>query len=86
MINNYRVATIDSKLAKMVVEKKHYLHRKPTTRFCFGLFDNQTLLGVLILSQPASPNVVKSVLGKDNLHLRKQLIELNRLWVDDVCP
>lgn len=81
---NYIVRQISCKKAKEYIIKHHYshgCHNAPSP--CFGLFDNNKLIGVLMFACPCSENVRASVFGdkyKDNV------TELHRLHILDVTP
>lgn len=76
------VAAVPSKLAREVVEAKHYLRRKPPVSFAFGLFDGSELVGVCTFGVPASRHLQQSAAPSEP----SAVIELNRLWVDDAMP
>ena len=76
-----QVRPIPSAIAKRVVAQKHYLHRAPPVSFCYGLFEGE-LMGVICFGVPASHHLRKSACPSDP----SKVIELNRLWVDDIMP
>lgn len=76
------VKPIPSRLAREVVEKNHYLHRKPPVKFGFGLFDRDALVGVVTYGTPASRHLQMGACPTDP----SLVVELNRLWVDDSMP
>lgn len=77
------VKVISASLAREVVEREHYLRRKPTVSFSFGLYDELNLLmGVCTYGNPAGGTVRKSA---SPLH-HEAVVELNRLWVHDSMP
>lgn len=76
---NYQVKPIDYQDCKEWFLKKHYAHRIPPIEFCFGLYDNQQLIGVCSFGTPVS-----SVL-RDSIPSFK-LYELNRLVVNEGLP
>ena len=79
----YHVGDIDKQTANELVVRHHYLHRKPSNRFSFGLYgEDGDVLGVCTFGQPASHHLQKSVCPGDPTHV----LELNRLWVHDSCP
>lgn len=77
-----QVLPLDSTTARAVVEKEHYLHRKPPVSHAFGLYDESELVGVCIFGAPAIHEVKKSACPTDPT----LVLELNRLWVDDRMP
>ena len=62
--------------AKPFILGVHYARKMPCVQFAFGLFEDETLVGVVTFGQPASPWLCKGVAGEEN---RKNVIELNRL-------
>lgn len=76
------VSKLDHRVAAELVVKNHYLHRKPPISFSYGLWEDGGLLGVVTFGTPASHYLQKGVCPDDP----GQVIELNRLWVDDGCP
>lgn len=83
-MENYTVSKIDMKIAKEYICKNHYTHgchNAPNP--CYGLFDNDKLIGVLMFAQPCSENVRSSIWGKEN---KEKVIELHRLHILDITP
>ena len=83
-ISNYTVRKIPCKEAKEYIIKNHYshgCHNAPSP--CYGLFDNENLIGVLMFATPCSENVRASVFGPE---YKDSVIELHRLHVLDVTP
>lgn len=77
------VRPVTSRAAADLVVKEHYLHRRPPISFAYGLFtDENELRGVVTFGTPASRHLQKSACPADP----GKVIELNRLWVDDVMP
>lgn len=67
-------------LASNIVEKMHYLHRRPPISFAFGIWDEErVLVGACTFGVPPSRHLQKSVCPS----CPDLVIELNRLWVDD---
>lgn len=54
----------------------HYARRMPVIQYAYGLFDNDSLIGIVTYGQPASPSLCKGVAGEENRH---NVLELNRL-------
>jgi hypothetical protein len=75
----FEVKSIDYQDCKEWFLKKHYAHRIPPIEFCFGLYDNEMLIGVCSFGTPVS-----SVLR--DLFPSYKLYELNRLVVLDGLP
>lgn len=83
-LSNYKVSRIDCELAKNYIIKNHYshgCHNAPSP--CYGLFDNDKLIGVLMFATPCSENVRESIFGKEH---KDWVIELHRLHILDVTP
>lgn len=76
---DYEVKPIDYQDCKEWFLKKHYAHRIPPIEYCFGLYDEELLIGVCSYGTPAS-----SVLR--NLFPSFKLFELNRLVVNENLP
>lgn len=74
------VEPIPSRLAAELVVEHHYLHRRPPISFAYGLIIEGQILGVVTFGTPPSRHLQKSVCPSDP----SLVIELNRLWVDDV--
>lgn len=83
-MQNYIVKRISCKEAKEYIITNHYshgCHNAPSP--CYGLFDNDKLIGVLMFATPCSENVRSSVFGKE---YKNWVIELHRLHILDVTP
>lgn len=81
---NYEIRKISAKIAKEYIIKNHYshgCHNGPSP--CYGLFDNDKLIGVLMFATPCSENVRASVFGDE---YKDSVIELHRLHVLDCTP
>lgn len=81
---NYEIKRIGCKEAKEYIIKNHYshgCHNGPSP--CYGLFDSQILIGVLMFATPCSENVRSSVFGKEH---KDSVTELHRLHILDVTP
>ena len=81
---NYEVKRIDIKTAKEYIKEHHYshgCHNGPSP--CYGLFDEDNLIGCLMFATPCSENVRASVFGKD---YKDCVTELHRLHILDVTP
>jgi hypothetical protein len=76
-----------------VVVKNHYLHRTCPCSFAFGLFeesgvkrnlfDTDRIVGVVIYGTPSSSPLREGVCGVEE---KNNVIELNRLWIEDGTP
>jgi hypothetical protein len=82
--STYHVRKIDTKTAKSYIHTNHYSkgsHNGPSP--CYGLFDNENLIGVLMFATPCSENVRASLFGP---YYKDCVIELHRLHILDVTP
>lgn len=81
---DYKIKPISYSTAMKVVTSNHYLHRKCPCSFAFGLFSpSDTLCGVITYGTPSSAPLRSGVCGKEE---KDNVIELNRLWIDDSVP
>lgn len=83
-MNDYEVKRIPCKQAKEYIIKNHYshgCHNGPSP--CYGLFDKDKLIGVLMFATPCSENVRASVFGAEH---KDCVTELHRLHILDVTP
>ncbi len=78
--NMYTVRQINNKDTKPFILYKHYAKRMPSISYSFGLFINGDLKGVCTFGQPAGACLSKGLFGGGYI---KQIIELNRLFIDD---
>lgn len=81
---NYDVKLIHMNVAKEYIIKNHYTqgcHNAPSP--CYGLFEGEGLIGVLMFAQPCSENVRGSIWGKE---YKNRVIELHRLHIQDTTP
>ena len=62
---------------------KHYLHREAPVEVSMGLWQGHDLFGVCILGAPSSAPLRSGLCGPKHC---MDVIELNRLWVDDRAP
>lgn len=80
----YVVQRIPCDLAKSYIRKNHYshgCHNGPSP--CYGLYDDDLLIGVLMFATPCSEAVRSSVFGEQ---YKDSVIELHRLHIMDVTP
>lgn len=81
---DYTVKRISSKQAKEYIIKNHYSHGCHNGPFpCYGLFDADSLIGVLMFATPCSENVRASVFGQEH---KDAVTELHRLHILDCTP
>lgn len=83
MDTNYSILKLDKKIAGNLVEKYHYLHRKPQIKISYGLFKGNVLVGVITFAKPHSHTLLEGVAGKT---YKNRILELNRLWIRDEEP
>ena len=80
---DYQIREITSREATEMVVENHYLHRRASAMFCYGLFDSDQMIGCVIYGKPASPSLCVGVCGPDE---SQNVIELTRLWIQDGTP
>ncbi len=81
---DYQIKQIPSRLAKEYIHKYHYSHGShngPSP--CFGLYDNENLIGCMMFATPCSEAVRASVFGKE---YKNNVTELHRLHILDCTP
>jgi len=81
---DYEIRNILAKEAKEYIIEYHYshgCHRAPSP--CYGLFEEENLIGVLMFATPCSENVRASIFGKEFVN---QVMELHRLHILDITP
>lgn len=74
---------INYQTAIRMVKEYHYLHRSAPVSWSFGAYFDGRLVGVCTIGKPASHTLINGVAGKER---GKDVFELNRLWLDDICP
>lgn len=77
-----QVAPVDTQAAMKLVVANHYLHRKTSVSFAYGLYQGPSLAGVVTFGTPPSRHLQKSACPSDP----SLVIELNRLWTEDELP
>ena len=77
------VRIINRKATDQWLLQKHYAKRKCQRMFCFGVYVDGSLEGVVTFGMPPSPQVGRGFLGEDH---RTKVIELNRLCVNERAP
>lgn len=77
-----RFDALHPELAANIVQKMHYLHRRPSVSHAFGLWDNYEIVGACTFGTPPSRHLQLSACPSKP----EAVIELNRLWVDDRMP
>lgn len=79
----YTVQRIEYRLAMDIVKEHHYLHRVCPTSFAFGLFEGERIIGVVTYGVPCSSTLLRGICGDEE---KKNVYELNRLWIEDDTP
>lgn len=84
-LEKYLVKEIPSQVATEMVVEFHYLHRRASSMYSFGLFEGGggEMVGCIIYGKPASQALCKGVCGPEE---SGNVIELTRLWIADVTP
>lgn len=59
--------------------KKHYAKRMPQIMYAFGLYENESLIGVMTYGIPASPSLCMGICGKE---YSDKVLELNRICLE----
>lgn len=80
----YSVKKIPCKQAKEYIIANHYshgCHNAPSP--CYGLFDKDNLIGVLMFATPCSEAVRSSLWGEQ---FKNRVVELHRLHILDITP
>ena len=60
--------------------KKHYAKRMPQIMYAFGLYENESLIGVITYGIPASPNLCMGICCKE---YADKVLELNRICLEN---
>jgi hypothetical protein len=82
VISGLRVEQISSQDAIKMVVANHYLHRRTSVSFAYGLFKGPKLMGAVTFGTPPSRHLQMSACPTDP----SKVLELNRLWTDDSLP
>lgn len=82
---DYYIKEVDKKVAQDLQIKEHYLHRRASCSYAYGLYNRKDndLVGVILYGKPASNFVCKGICGDDE---KQNVIELTRLWIRDTTP
>tara|TARA_Y100001972_G_C7541117_1_gene272257 strand:+ start:44 stop:730 length:687 start_codon:yes stop_codon:yes gene_type:complete len=76
----YKVKSIKKELCKEWLLYKHYLKRKTSYTYSFGLFKEKKLVGIITFGNAIPLTMKKSLFGKKYMNL---VYELNRLCTND---
>lgn len=80
----YEVKQIKFSIARDYIKENHYSHGCHNGASpCFGLYDNDSLIGVLMFATPCSERVRASVFG---VEYKNNVTELHRLHILDCTP
>ena len=79
----FEIKQIESSYTDDWLLKKHYAKRKCQRQYCFGLFIDKKMEGIVTYGQPPSPQVGRGFLGEE---YRTRVIELNRLCLNSGVP
>ena len=81
---NYTIKRILTKQAKEYIHKYHYSHGSHNAPSpCYGLFNDDELIGVCMFATPIGESVRECLFGKEN---KEGVIELHRFHILDVTP
>lgn len=81
----YYIKRVGYKEAMNMVIKYHYLHRKASCSFAFGLFEISTnkMIGCICYGTPSSSSLRQGICGIEE---KNNVIELTRLFIHDITP
>ena len=83
-MKDYTIEKIPCCIAKEYIKKHHYSHGCHNGPYpCYGLYDKDNLIGVLMFATPCSEMVRASIFGEE---YKNSVIELHRLHILDVTP
>jgi hypothetical protein len=81
---DYSISRIKYSIARDYIREHHYSHGCHNGASpCYGLFDGNDMIGVLMFATPCSENVRSSVFGAE---YKSWVTELHRLHILDVTP
>lgn len=75
-MSQYTVKAIENKECYPFLLDIHYAKRIPSISYSFGLFEDDTLVGVVCYGTPPSSTLRRGIAGDENIH---RVLELNRL-------
>jgi len=82
--NPYVIKSIDKITCVKYIQSHHYSKTcSPNPYPCYGLFENNKLIGALAFAVPCSENVCSSFFGKE---YKRNVLELHRLHIIDCTP
>lgn len=80
---DYDIKKISYSECKHLILEKHYLRRKTSATYCYGLYDNDKLVGCVTFGNAIPITMKKSVCGEEWMD---KVYELNRLYLEDYLP
>lgn len=80
---DYTVREVKGGVGRDFIRQNHYTRSCHNGPMCWGLFDGETMIGVIAFATPSSEAVRASVFGPENKH---RVTELHRLFIQDVTP
>ena len=81
---DFYLAAIPASLAREMVIRHHYSHRVVNNSYChLGVYYRRNLAGVLSFGYALNPAQAGKVVADTH---QGQYLELNRMWLADVCP
>lgn len=80
---DYEVRQVSGGLGKKFIREHHYTHSCHNGPMCWGLYDDDALIGVCAFATPSSENVRASLFGPSEVD---RVTELHRLFVVDGTP
>lgn len=80
---DYEVREIRGGVGRDYIRENHYSRSCHNGPMCWGLFDNEDMIGVIAFATPNSENVRRSVYGPGR---ESEVTELHRLFVEDGTP
>ena len=83
MVKNFKIKPVETKVIKELIETLHYSHSINGLKlsYCFGLYDDDKLIGGIIYGGLAMRNAYKKYVEKE-----EDIIELRRLVCIDDTP
>ena len=79
----YQIMPLEKATAQVIIVEQHYLHRRASCSFAWGLYRETVLCGVIMYGSPVSSTLCRGICGPDEA---RNVIELTRLWVADDVP
>lgn len=80
---NYNVTEIPKQETDEWFLKKHYARRKPCISYAYGLFNNNSLVGVCSYGNALTAQLTRGICGEE---YKRNVFELNRLCIEDGLP